>query len=58
MERRAATVAKRLLQVLKENWTESWFQDLIRNDGKRVPIELLPEVLEEMALLQRRRFTR
>jgi len=54
MERRSTTVARRLLAVIEQNWGESWLQIMLRNGGESVPKELIPDVLEEMALLARR----
>lgn len=54
MERKAVTVARRLLAVIEQNWPEAWLQSMLRNGGEVVAKELIPEVLEEMALLVKR----
>jgi len=51
MERRPITVARRLLAVIEQNWNESWLQSMLKNGGDRVPKELIPEIIEEMAIL-------
>lgn len=55
MERRSTTVARRLLAVIEQNWNESWLQIMLRDGGETVPKDLIPDVLEEMVLLIRRK---
>jgi len=57
MERKSTAVARRLLAVIEENWDESWLQSMLKeaNKGEPVPKDLIPEVLEEMVLLVRRK---
>ena len=55
MERRSTTVARRLLAVIEQNWNESWLQIMLRDGGEIVPRDLIPDVLEEMVLLARRK---
>ncbi len=55
MERRSTTVARRLLAVLEQNWNESWLQSMLRDGGETVPRDLIPDILEEMVLLIRRK---
>ena len=55
VERQVVTVARRLLAVLEENWGEPWLQSMLRGLGEpAVSEELLPDVVEEMALLVKR----
>ena len=55
MERQSITVARTLLAVIEENWDESWLQGMLRRGGEPVPKELIPEIIEEMALLIKRK---
>ena len=57
MERKATKVARRLLSVIEENWGERWLQSMLKDavKGEPVPKDLIPEVLEEMVLLIRRK---
>jgi len=55
MERQSTTVARRLLAVIEQNWNESWLQIMLRDGGEPVPEDLIPDVLEEMVLLARRK---
>ena len=53
-ERQVVTVARRLLAVIEQNWPESWLQSMLRNGGEPISKDLIPEVIEEMALLVKR----
>ncbi|MBU0847075.1 hypothetical protein KKH23_07765 [Patescibacteria group bacterium] len=55
MERQTTIVARRLLAMIKENWKEPWLRDLLKTKVEDPPISeaLIPEILEEMALLAR-----
>jgi len=57
MERKSTAVARRLLAVIEENWDESWLQSMLKeaNKGEPVPKDFIPDVLEEMVLLVRRK---
>ena len=55
MERKTATVARRLLAVIEQNWPEAWLQSMLRNGGEPISKELIPEIIEEMALLIKRK---
>jgi len=55
MERQSISIARRLLAMIKENWKEPWLRDLLKTKMEDPPIseDLIPEILEEMALLAR-----
>lgn len=57
MERKSTSVARRLLAVIEENWDEYWLQSMLKDAirGEPVPRDLIPDVLEEMVLLIRRK---
>lgn len=51
LERRSVTVARILLSVIEENWNESWLQSMLRAGGEHVPKTLIPEIIEEVAIM-------
>lgn len=55
MERRSVSVARILLSVIEENWGEHWLQSMLRQGGPPISKELIPEVIEELALLVKRK---
>ena len=55
MERQSVSVARTLLSIIEENWDESWLQGMLRRGGEPVPKELISEIIEEMALLVKRK---